>query len=108
MSNKSNIRIFFSRNKCALDTANKPVISDRNLNKYIIQSEFIWDNTGKADIYMWSNLINGNTYIVSSVDLSPRFLKYFNENALKKNSMLICLTFLKYWKLLYWYFRILL
>lgn len=103
MSNYSNIRRFFSRTtKCALDTANKPSArfardkSYRNLNQHIIQSEFLRDNRGKAGIYMWTNLINGNTYIGSSVDLSPRFLKYFNENALKKNRMLICLALLKY------------
>lgn len=45
---------------------------------------------------MWTNLINGKTYIGSSVNLSPRFLKYFNKNALKNNKMLICLALLKY------------
>lgn len=45
---------------------------------------------------MWTNLKNGNTYIRSSANLSPRLLKYLNENALRKNKMLINLAILKY------------
>ena len=56
-----------------------------NLNQLKVQNQFLEDNRGKAGIYMWTNPNNGNTYIGSSVNLSPRFLKYLNENALKKN-----------------------
>jgi hypothetical protein len=41
---------------------------------------------------MWTNSINNSTYMGSSVNLSSRFLKYFNKNALKKNNMLISLV----------------
>ena len=45
---------------------------------------------------VWTNLKNGKTYIGYSSNLSPRFLKYFNENALRKNKMLISLAIIKY------------
>ena len=41
-------------------------------------------------------LNNGNTYIRSYINLSPRLLKYLNENALRKNKMLISLVIFKY------------
>lgn len=40
-------------------------------------------------------MINGKTYVGSSINLSKTFLKYFNENALTKNHMLINLSILK-------------
>ena len=61
-----------------------------------MQSNFLEDNRGKSGIYMWTNLKNGNRYIGSSIDLSSRFLKYFNKNALEKNNMLISLALIKY------------
>lgn len=45
---------------------------------------------------MWTNLNIGNTYLGSSADLSPRLLKYFNENSLIKNNMLINLAIIKH------------
>lgn len=44
---------------------------------------------------MWTSINNSNTYIESYADISPRFLKYLNKNAIK-NKMLISLTFLKH------------
>lgn len=67
-----------------------------NLNQSLTQSQLLEDNRGKAGAYMWTNLKNGNTYIGSSVNLTPRLLKYLNENALRKNKMLISLAILKH------------
>lgn len=67
-----------------------------NLNENKNKNQFIEDNRNKAGIHMWTNLNNGNRYIGSSINLSPRFLKYFNEKAIKKNNMLICLAIIKY------------
>ena len=67
-----------------------------NLNQPLTQSQLLEDNRGKAGVYMWTNLKNNNTYIGSSVNLSPRLLKYLNENALRKNKMLISLAILKH------------
>lgn len=77
---------------CKIKSANHYI----NLNQPLIQSQLLEDNRGKAGIYMWTNLKNGNTYIGSSVNLSPRLLKYLNENALRKNKMLISLAILKH------------
>jgi excinuclease UvrABC nuclease subunit len=67
-----------------------------NLDQPLVQRQLLEDIRGKAGIYTWTNLKNGNIYIGSSVNLSPRLLKYLNENALKKNKMLINLAILKY------------
>ena len=67
-----------------------------NLNQSLTRSQLLKDNIGKAGIYMWTNLKNGNTYIGSSVNLSSRLLKYLNENALRKNKMRISLAILKH------------
>ena len=48
---------------------------------------------------MWKNLVNGKSYIGSSVDLSRRFRYYYNANYLKLSSaktMLINKALLKY------------
>ena len=67
-----------------------------NLYQSLTRSQLLKDNRGKAGIYMWTNLKNGNTYIGSSVNLSSRLLKYLNENALRKNKMRISLAILKH------------
>jgi len=77
---------------CNIKSANHYI----NLNQPLIQSQLLEDNRGKAGVYMWTNLKNGNTYIGSSVNLSPRLLKYLNENALRKNKMLISLAIIKH------------
>ena len=33
-------------------------------------------------IYKWTNLINNKTYIGSSINLSKRFVKYYDDNIL--------------------------
>jgi group I intron endonuclease len=43
-----------------------------------------------------NNLINGNLYIGSSINLSKRFSFYFNNNLLNKSNVLINRTILKY------------
>lgn len=51
-----------------------------NIN-YIIY--YIYNmNKGKAGIYCRENLINGKRYVGSSINLSIRFLQYFNVNHL--------------------------
>jgi hypothetical protein len=66
------------------------------LHELSVQTQFLNDNRGKAGVYMWVNQINGNTYVGSSVNLPPRFLKYFNEKALRNNNMLINLAIIKH------------
>lgn len=55
------------------------VYNNSFLNKYNVLS----DNKGKSGIYRWINKINNESYVGSSVNLSKRFIKYYNINYLK-------------------------
>lgn len=56
------------------------------------------DNRGKSGVYRWTNLINGKSYIGSSVSLSRRLAQYYNLNLLTKfrQNSLIHKAILKY------------
>ena len=59
----------------------------------------IKNNINKSGIYRWKNLVNGKSYVGSSVNLSRRFKSYYNRNYLSLSSaktMLICKALLKY------------
>ena len=49
-----------------------------------------------SGVYKWTNLINAKLYVGSSINLSKRFLKYYNDNLLAKDNMLISKAILKY------------
>jgi len=55
-----------------------------NLNNKSVQRQFLDENRNKAGVYMLTNIKNGKSYIGSSSNLSPRFLKYFNPRLLRK------------------------
>ena len=44
----------------------------------------IKENIGKSGIYRWTNLITGESYIGSSVDLAQRFNYYYSLNRINK------------------------
>lgn len=46
--------------------------------------QILKENQGKAGVYRWTNLINGNTYIGSSTDLGRRLREYYNINYLER------------------------
>ena len=51
----------------------------------------------KSGVYMWTNNLNGQRYIGSSIHIRRRFLEYFNTNILlRDNSMVISAALLKY------------
>jgi group I intron endonuclease len=55
------------------------------------------ENKAKSGIYLWRNKDSGNIYIGSSIDLTRRFLKYYNVNTLIKNTnMIINVALIKY------------
>ena len=58
--------------------------------------QIISENKGKCGIYRWTNLINGKSYIGSSVDLYKRFSSYFNYSTLSRTNMAIYKALLKY------------
>lgn len=80
------------------DTKIITVVSYTNaeINKFLIFKE----NKGKSGIYRWNSLITGKTYIGSSVNLSRRFINYFNlsylERETKKRNSMIYSALLKY------------
>lgn len=71
-----------------------PIIKYGNAD--IQKSQIINENRGKSGIYRWTNLVNGKSYLGSSVDLSRRFTSYFNYSYLSSNKMIICQSLLKY------------
>jgi group I intron endonuclease len=89
---------------CSLRTAAQEVITDflsvlpvvvypnSDLNK----KEIVNENKQKSGIYRWTNIITGDTYVGSSVNLARRFKSYFNFNYLSKNKMIISKAILKY------------
>lgn len=75
-----------------------PVIIYRNAD--IDKLRIIKDNKGKSGVYRWVNLINGKSYIGSSVDLKKRIGHYFSfaylERYVKKGKSQIYAALLKY------------
>lgn len=76
--------------------ASSPVLTYLNADSdklYIFK-----DNRGKSGVYRWTNLINGKSYVGSSVSLSRRLSQYYNLNLLIKSrqNSLIHKAILKY------------
>lgn len=73
-----------------------PVLSYDNAD--VLKKSIIDENKGKAGVYCWVNLITGNTYIGSSINLAKRFQNYFSYNYISdtKRNMLIEKALLKY------------
>lgn len=64
---------------------------------FAMKKEILKDNKDKAGIYMWSNKITGDIYVGQSVNLSKRFLRYFNLNFLNsRNELVIHRALIKY------------
>jgi group I intron endonuclease len=56
----------------------------------------IKENKGKSGIYRWTNLVNGKSYIGSSVNLGLRFTNYYTYSFLSGTDMVIYKALLKY------------
>uniref|UniRef100_UPI0022385A38 GIY-YIG endonuclease n=1 Tax=Ramaria cf. rubripermanens TaxID=2016387 RepID=UPI0022385A38 len=67
-------------------------------NIYTIKSLILKENKDKAGIYRFSNKLNGNFYIGSSINLSKRFSNYFNISYISKvkNDLTISRALVKY------------
>lgn len=53
-------------------------------NMYNFKSIIIKDNKNKSGIYKFTNKLNGNFYIGSSVNLSRRFINYYSLSYISK------------------------
>jgi group I intron endonuclease len=75
-----------------------PVKIYANADKEKLQ--IISENKGKAGVYRWVNLISGNSYIGSSINLSRRLTDYYSirflEKEIKKNNSIIYRSLVKY------------
>jgi group I intron endonuclease len=66
-------------------------------NMGVMKVEILKENKGKAGIYRFVNIVNGKSYVGSSVNLSIRLGQYYNIYYLLKNgTMLICRALKKY------------
>lgn len=58
-------------------------------NAYSMKKSIIKDNKNKSGIYKWTNKISNDVYIGQSIDLSKRFIRYFNLSYLKNRETLV-------------------
>lgn len=68
--------------------------SSRRKNKQVITPVAVYsgdrmklaviENKGKSGIYRWVNILTGDTYVGSAVDLSKRFGAYFSNKSIKE------------------------
>ena len=57
----------------------------------------IKENKNKSGIYRWTNKSTGDFYIGQSINLSARFINYYNISYLaSKNHLIICRALIKY------------
>ncbi len=65
---------------------------------YDLNSIIIKDNKNKSGVYRFTNKLNGNFYIGSSVNLSRRFTNYFSLSYISnvKNHLTISRALIKY------------
>lgn len=68
----------------------------QDLDNNHIKALIFKENIDMSGVYKWTNLINAKLYRGFSINLSKRFLKYYNDNLLAKNNMLISKAILKY------------
>ena len=73
-----------------------PVLKYNNAD--LLKTQAVRENRGKSGVYLGTNLINGNNYVGSSVNLGKRFSSYFSFNYITnpKNNMLINKALVKY------------
>ncbi|RUP45952.1 GIY-YIG nuclease superfamily [Jimgerdemannia flammicorona] len=68
-------------------------------NADIMKQRILSENKGKSGIYLWRNLITGDTYVGRSSDLSRRLQQYFQFSYLShpdRGKSLICNALLHY------------
>lgn len=65
-------------------------------NADINKLQAIKENSAKSGVYRWTNKINGNTYVGSSINLAKRFGNYYNFSYIDKSKMLISKALIKY------------
>ena len=63
----------------------------------MIEKNILEENKGKSGIYMLTKKLTNDIYIGQSIDISKRFINYFNLSYIKsKNSFIISRALIKY------------
>ena len=101
MNARSFTRPFSVTNTCFIPTGKSnlpssvvPVTIYDNADIQKLQA--INENKSKSGVYRWTNKVNGNSYVGSSVNLAKRFINYYNFNYINKSKMLISKALIKY------------
>jgi group I intron endonuclease len=82
-------------NPCSINSIDiKPIVKYDNAD--IDRVKILKENKKKSGIYLWTNLINGNSYVGSSVNIYNRLLQYYStKHLLSHANMVICRALLK-------------
>lgn len=97
--NSTKNNLYYKYNSLSNDTYNTynviPVV--RYINAYTDKSAIYRDNKNKCGVYRWINIINGKSYVGSSISLKNRFSVYYSIKSLKtKRPSIIYRALLKY------------
>ena len=101
----NSIRCTQNENVCLRTYTTLSKTSDNNISKvantyenlFDLKKVILKDNKGKSGIYMLTNKLTKDIYIGQSIDISNRFLNYFNLSYLKsKDSFIISRALIKY------------
>jgi group I intron endonuclease len=78
--------LFRSRIRISSYSTDKPAVIPVKIymNADIDKLQILKENQGKAGVYRWGNLVNGKTYIGSSINLSRRFRDYYSIRLLER------------------------
>lgn len=88
LNNISKFSTFNAINKSDLELSNP--LTETTLNVYTdcgsldVKKTIYKDNLRKSGIYRWVNIVNGDTYVGSAVDLTKRLRDYLSPRWLKK------------------------
>lgn len=72
------------------DTPASVVPVKKYSNADLQKSQIINENQGKAGVYRLVNLVNGKTYIGSSVNLAKRLKRYFTFSFISNKKKITC------------------
>lgn len=91
---------FYSINNKASSSNNSSSAIVSYSNPILLKSAIYKENQNKTGIYQWVNLITGDSYIGSSINLAKRFSNYFSINFLRREAIktksIIYFALLKY------------
>jgi group I intron endonuclease len=77
---------------CSYSTMSSSTLPYKNVKLYedafLMKKSIIKDNKNKSGIYKWTNKLTNDSYVGQSIDLSKRFIRYFNLSYLRNRGTL--------------------